>query len=680
METSRCDFRLTGLDRSRERISPHTQKIAKYPESALEDVYAGNQVELPKLRKLCISYPGDFIYRLAIEKHLSAMQNHVDFFQLAKKKMGRTFAEKILGAAAGSIVFRQPSIVLSHDNTASIRKTFEKMNGTSPAFPGRLLVVLDHNAPPTNAVLANDYQAIRDFVNQYNIPNFYDAGRGICHQIMSYHARPGMIIVGSDSHTCTAGAFNTLAAGIDRTETAGIWKSGETWFMVPESIRITLKGSLRPGVYAKDLSLWIIGMLGSEGANYRSVEYHGEGVASLGISDRMTIANLASEMGAKNAVFPPDEVLAAFLGAEWSGNGIWADEDAIYAADYTIDLREIMPLVAAPHHVDNVRTVAEVAGTPVGQGLVGTCTNGRIEDLRVAAGILKGKQVAPGFQLLVIPASREIYLQAIREGIIETLISSGANVLSSSCGPCLGTGQGIPADGINVISTANRNFKGRMGNPKASIYLASPATVARTALSGTITSPEGMTSNDRFPFHVRQSLTVNIAAGENRKSGNVWNYADVDNLNTDQMFAGNLTYNVLSSDAAAILPHLFAGFDPQFAPNVKKDDIILAGENFGCGSSREHPAVGLAYAGVRAVIVKSVNRIFYRSAINQGLLLLVMPGVVDSYQKGDKVEIDTRNGQVKVDGKIFRFEPLPGKLNEILEKKGLVNWMKESGH
>ena len=591
--------------------------------------------------------------------------------------MGQTFAEKILGAPAGAIVFRKPSIVLSHDNSASIKKTFEKMNGRVPANPDSLLIVLDHNAPPTNAKLANDYQAVREFVKEAGIEKFYDTGRGICHQIMSYHAKPGMIIVGSDSHTCTAGAFNTLAAGIDRTETAGIWKSGETWFRVPESIKINLLGKLQENVTAKDLSLWIIGMIGSDGANYMSVEYHGEGLRSLNISDRMTIANLASEMGAKNAVFPPDETLASFYHKNDLEDGIWADDDAAYAKEIEIDLSEVFPLVAAPHHVDNVRAVSEVAGTPIHQGLIGTCTNGRIEDLRAAASILEGRQVAPGFQLLIIPASREIYLQAVREGLIETLVSAGGNVLSSSCGPCLGTGQGIPADGFNVISTANRNFKGRMGNPNASIYLASPATVAHSAINGYITSPGREAETAKFPYHIRTANPVTVDASDNRKKGTIWDYRDFDNLNTDLMFAGNLTYNILSSDGRAILPHLFEGFDSRFACEVSTGDIVLAGENFGCGSSREHPAVGLAAAGVRAVIVKSVNRIFYRSAINQGLLLLVLPEVVNAWKEGDAILIDEGKGTIHSGQQIFHFAPLPGKLNAILRKKGLVNWMKE---
>ena len=589
---------------------------------------------------------------------------------------GRTFVEKIFGTEKGSVVFRKPDIVLTHDNTASIKKTFEKMGGAKIADPNQLLVVLDHNAPPTSAKLASQYQEIRDIVNEQGVDKFYDAGKGICHQIMSYHAKPGMVIVGSDSHTCTAGAFNTMAAGIDRTEAAGIWKRSETWFRVPESIKINLAGKLKEGVYAKDLSLWIIGMIGSAGANYMSIEYHGEGVKTLGMSERMTIANLASEMGAKNAVFPPDDVLATFYNKE-DIEGIWADENAQYAKIIDINLSDIFPLVAAPHHVDNIKALAEVKGTKIQQGFIGTCTNGRIEDIREAARILDGKKIAPDFQLLITPASQKIYLQAIEESLITKLIEAGANILSSSCGPCLGTGQGIPADGYNVVSTSNRNFLGRMGNKAASIYLASPANVAYTALKGEVADSRGIETDDKYPHQKEQSHTLTIAENENRKLNNVWNYKDVDNLNTDLMFAGNLTYNVLSSDAPSIMPHLFIDFDPNFNKNVQQGDIIIAGDNFGCGSSREHPSVGLAYAGVKAVIVKSVNRIFYRSAVNQGLLLLVLPEVVDAYQPGDNVELDFANGTVRVMKQEFKFAALPEKLMQIIEKKGLVNWIKE---
>ncbi len=586
----------------------------------------------------------------------------------------QTFAEKIFKAPAGTVVFAQPDIILTHDNTSSIFRTFQKMGGKNVSNPEQMLVVLDHNAPPADSKLATQYQEIRDIAVQQGINKFYDSGTGICHQVMSYHAKPGMLIVGSDSHTSTAGAFNAFAAGIDRTEAAGIWKRGETWFRVPESVKISLKGSLPENVSAKDLALWIIGMTGTDGANYMSVEYHGDGLKSLNISDRMTLANLASEMGAKNAVFPPDELLGEYFGAKI--NGIWADEGATYINEIEIDLSTIFPVVAAPHNVDNIRSVPEAAGTVVHEALIGTCTNGRIEDLRIASEILKGKSIKTGLQLNIIPASRKIYLQAIKEGLISSLVESGANVLTPSCGPCLGTGQGIPASGHTVISTANRNFPGRMGNKEAQIYLASPATVAVSSLYGVITDPRTNPGNEKYPYKAPQSKTSEIALGENRKAEKVWNYSDVDNLNTDQMFAGKHTYNVLSSDPASIMPLLFQDFDPSFTKNVEKDDIIIAGENFGCGSSREHPSVGLAYAGIKAIIVKSVNRIFYRSSINQGLLLIVHKEAVDAYKPGDRVDISFGTGDLVIGSEIFHFPPLPEQLSRIIGMKGLVNYMK----
>lgn len=583
---------------------------------------------------------------------------------------GKTFTEKILEAPAGEIVFRNPDLVLTHDNTSAIETIFRKMNGEKVFDPNQLLVVLDHNAPPTDSNMANKYQAIRRFVKEQGIEKFHDEGEGICHQLMAKYARPGMIIVGSDSHTCTAGAFNALAAGIDRTEAAGIWRTGETWFKVPESIKIILTGKLRKYVSAKDIALYIIGMLGAAGADYLSVEFHGKGVESLSISDRMTIANLASEMGAKNAVFPSDSVLSMFLGYDVHGD--WADHDALYKAEYEVNLSEIVPLVACPHQVENVKTVDEVGEIPVQQALIGTCTNGRIEDLRAAAAILNSKKVPEGFQLLVTPASREIYLQAIREGIIEIFLKAGANILSPSCGPCLGTGQGIPADDVNVVSTANRNFLGRMGNKKANIYLASPETVVFSALSGKLMSPFQDKAFKPFPFIRKEIQTIEIPAGENRKFNGVWDYSDANNLNTDQMFAGNLTYKISSAEPEAILTHLFAGFDAAFSNNIGKDDILVCGENFGCGSSREHPAVGLRHAGVQAVIVKSVSRIFFRSAINQGLPIIILPEAVKYYSRGNTVSVDLAAGKVTVKDKVFTFAPLPGKLLEILKAGGLV--------
>jgi 3-isopropylmalate dehydratase small subunit len=379
-------------------------------------------------------------------------------------------------------------------------------------------------------------------------------------------------------------------------------------------------------------------------------------------------------MGAKNAVFPADEQLSAYLGKK-ELKGVWADPDAPYAKVYDIVLSHLYPLAACPHHVDHVKSIDEIAGTRINQALIGTCTNGRLEDLRVAAAILKGKKVSRDVQLLITPASRDIYLQAVREGLAAVFLDAGANLLTPSCGPCLGTGQGIPADGINVISTANRNFLGRMGNPKSSIYLASPATVAISAVHGEITSPATTRKPAKFPFRIEQSASITVDASDDRYVNGVWNYADADNLNTDQMFAGNLTYEINSAQPEKIAPHLFRGFDGKFADLVQSGDIIVCGENFGCGSSREHPAVGLVYKGIRAVLVKSVSRIFFRSAINQGLPVLVVPEAVNAYRQGDRVTVDMAAGSVTVAGKTFTFNQLPDKLLQILERGGLVKTM-----
>ncbi len=266
----------------------------------------------------------------------------------------------------------------------------------------------------------------------------------------------------------------------------------------------------------------------------------------------------------------------------------------------------------------------------------------------------------------------------MKEGLIEIFMEAGANVLAASCGPCLGTGQGIPADGYNVISTANRNFKGRMGNKESFVYLASPATVAHSALAGEIVDPRGIDSNDKYPFEIELAGTVTIEENDNRRFDGVWNYTDINDLNTDQMFAGNLTYSVLSSDPVAILPHLFKGFDVNFTDNVKNNDVIIAGSNFGCGSSREHPAVGLSHLGVKAVICKSVNRIFYRSSVNQGLPIILLPEAVDAYKPGDEVYVSLTKGEVSIAGKIFTFAALPEKLMGIFEAKGLVNYIKKN--
>ncbi len=416
----------------------------------------------------------------------------------------RTFAEEFFSrrlgreVRAGEIVTAAPDVVLSHDNSAAIIGNFHKMAGEGGrvGYPERIVIILDHTVPAPSEKHAANHAAIRRFVRAQGINSFYDVGcGGICHQVLPEmgHVAPGRLIVGSDSHTPTHGALGAFACGIDRTETAGLWLQEETWFKVPRTIRFNLEGELPRCVFAKDLILTLIGRVGAAGANYRSVEFAGPGVASLSLDDRLTVTNLAAEMGAKNAVFPVDETAREWLdrmGVAYDSDDIAPlSDDADFEAVHRVDLGEIEPVVALPHQVDRVVPVGEAAGRPFDQGLIGTCTNGRLADLREAAAVLEGRRVAEGVRLLILPASEEVYADALLDGTLAALHAAGAVVLNPGCGPCLGAHQGALAPGETCLSTANRNFKGRMGCKEAEIILASPATVAASAAKGVIADP-----------------------------------------------------------------------------------------------------------------------------------------------------------------------------------------------
>lgn len=414
--------------------------------------------------------------------------------------MGQTFAQKILARKAGleevepgQIVTVQPDKLLTHDNTAAIAKIFREIGVERVARPEINVIVLDHVVPAATEGHATNHQQIRRFVEEQGITNFYDVGEGICHQVLPEkgHALPGHLIVGSDSHTPTHGAFGAFAAGIGRTEAASVMATGEIWLMVPHSFRVVVKGGLPKGVYSKDIVLHIIGDLGADGADYRSVEFAGPVVEEMSIASRMVLCNMAAEMGAKAGVVEPDGKTRSWLTGRTSADfqEVLADPDAAYERVIEYDVTELAPQVARPHTVDNVVPITEVAGTRIDQAFIGTCTNGRLEDFRVAARILRGRRIAPNTRLLILPASREVLLAALAEGIIADLVTAGAVVLNPGCGPCLGAHQGVMAPGEVTLSTANRNFRGRMGCKEAEIYLASPAAVAASALTGEIADP-----------------------------------------------------------------------------------------------------------------------------------------------------------------------------------------------
>ncbi len=414
--------------------------------------------------------------------------------------MASTFAEKVLARRAelphvvpGQIVTVRPDRLLSHDNTAAIAEQFRKIGVARVAVPEMSVIVLDHVVPAADETYAAHHKAIRQFVAEQGISAFYDVGEGICHQVLPEkgHAWPGALIVGSDSHTPTHGAFGAFAAGIGRTEAAAVLATGEIWLRVPESMRIEIDGTLPERVSAKDVVLRIIGDVGAAGADYLSVEFSGTAVAQMSVASRMVLTNMAAEMGAKNAVVEPDETTRAWLRGRvpHAYEEVHADWGASYIRQLHYDVSGLAPQVARPHRVDNVVPVTEAAGIRIDQALVGTCTNGRLEDLAAAAEILRGRHIAPGVRMLVLPASREVLLAALEAGIVRDLVAAGATLLNPGCGPCLGAHQGCMAPGEVTISTANRNFRGRMGSKDAFTYLASPATVAASALTGVITDP-----------------------------------------------------------------------------------------------------------------------------------------------------------------------------------------------
>ena len=413
--------------------------------------------------------------------------------------MGRTFSEKVLGqkagkeVSAGDVVTLSPDYVLSHDNTAAIINEFQKLGLGKVFKPEKIVVVLDHIVPAAAEKYAENHKIIREFVAEQGIENFFDIHNGVCHQVLVENgfAIPGAVILGADSHTTSYGALGAFSAGIGRTEVAALWATDEIWLRVPETIRIEFKGELHSQVFAKDLILKIIGDHGADMAAYKAVEFAGRGAERLSLASRLVLTNMAAEMGAKNGYFFPDEKTQSYLKdrARESYGIIKSDSDASYERVLAYSLAAIEPMIACPHTVDNVQPVSQLEGMIFNQALIGTCTNGRVEDLKAAAEILQGKKVHPHVRTLVIPASGQEYLQALQEGWIEVFIKAGCVVLNPGCGPCLGAHQGILASGEIALSTANRNFRGRMGSRNSEIYLASPATVAVSALAGRLTDP-----------------------------------------------------------------------------------------------------------------------------------------------------------------------------------------------
>ena len=413
--------------------------------------------------------------------------------------MAKTIAEKILSAhagkdlKAGDYCLCKVDFCLGQDGTSGlIIDALKDIGAKKLSAKSKFCMVIDHSAPSPNIGVSAIHQKMRNFAESFGL-KLYDIGCGVCHQVVleSGNVLPGDLVVGADSHTCTYGALGALSTGFGSTDLAITLASNKNWFKVPETIKIIVEGKLPKGVYSKDIILHIIGDIGADGATYESVEFYGSAIRALSMDARFTISNMAVEMGAKCGIIPADKKTSNWL-KKWSSEKIKpvvADKSASYIKTLRYDASKFSPMIAKPHQVDNVVDIGKLKGKPIHEAFIGTCTNGRIEDLKIAASILKYKKVAPCVRLIVAPASKSVFLEAMKSGIIKALVEAGANVVTPGCGPCVGTHNGVPSDGETVISTANRNFKGRMGNPNAFIYLASPATVAASALEGKITDP-----------------------------------------------------------------------------------------------------------------------------------------------------------------------------------------------
>ena len=425
--------------------------------------------------------------------------------------MPMTITEKILARAAGraaaqpgDLIVVEPDVILSHDNTAAIAKVFESLPHGNVKYPERLAITLDHAAPPPSPKHAQNHAAIRKFVAAQNINNFFEIGRGICHQVLCEEGiiGPGMTLLGADSHSTHFGWLGAFSAGIGRSEVAALWATGELWLRVPETTRVCLRGQLRKGVMSKDLTIHLIGQLGADGAIYQAIEFAGDGLERLTPDSRAVLTNMMAEMGAKNACMAPDAVTWLWLSEalartqlhdaearmdRFRESAMFADADAKYVRSVDVDLSEIEPMIACPHTVDNVLPLSQLPDVKVDLGFIGTCTNGRMEDIALAAEIVRGKRLRT--RMLIIPASSRVMRDASAAGFLADLIDAGATIGTPGCGPCMGNHMGVLAPGEVCISSGNRNFRGRMGERDAEIYLSNPAVVAASCVAGQLIHP-----------------------------------------------------------------------------------------------------------------------------------------------------------------------------------------------
>lgn len=647
------------------------------------------------------------------------------------EKIAQKFAvglEKGQRVRSGDYVFIRPAHVMTHDNTGAVMGKFKAIGAKKMANPRQPVFTLDHNIQDTSEKNLEKYRSIEAFAQEMGV-DFYPAGRGIGHQVMCEegYALPGTMVVASDSHANMYGGLGCLGTPVVRTDAAGIWATGQTWWKVPPVAKVELRGELQPGVTGKDVIIMLCGLFNRDEILNHAIEFVGDGVASLNIAQRLTIANMTTEWGALAGVFPVDEITIAWLRnraeivakrglqnvpsdidgkgenprlnekriKELKENLPEVDPHAFYAKELMLDLSTVRPHVSGPDHVKVMTAITDIEkqNIRIHKAYLVSCVNSRIEDLAEAAAVVRGKNVAPGVEFYVAASSNEVEEESKRRGDWQTLIEAGAIPLPSGCGPCIGMGKGLLQPGEVGISATNRNFKGRMGSREAKAYLASPAVVAASAIAGKIAGPQkydsvnpvvNITVNEET---IAEKQEVELLEGMPAVLEGKLIFCRQDNLNTDGIFPGKYTYidDFTPEQQAEVV---MENYDPDFTKIVRKGDILVGGVNFGTGSSREQAATALKYRGIQLVVAASFSETYKRNALNNGFLTIESPKLVADLKKrfGEKeltvrtgitAKVDFANAVLNADNVDYAFSPVGPTAQELILTGGLEKWIKK---
>ncbi|UCH65673.1 MAG: homoaconitase [Ignavibacterium sp.] len=628
---------------------------------------------------------------------------------------------------SGDYVMIKPAYVMTHDNTGAVIPKFRSIGAKKLANVRQVVYTLDHNVQDKGEKNLEKYRNIEAFSVEMGA-DFYPAGRGIGHQIMCEegYAWPGTMVVASDSHSNMYGGLGCLGTPIVRTDAAAIWATGRTWWKVPPIAKVELKGKLRKGVTGKDVIISLCGYYNNDEVLNHAIEFVGKGIKYISMNERFTIANMTTEWGALAGVFPTDEVTIKWLKernqfieqrglenvpsdadgngkhprinesniAEVEQNKIEADKDAFYSNELTIDLSTIDPYVAGPNSVKVMNTVSDLKkkSVKIGKAYLVSCVNSRVDDIKAAAEIIEGKKVADGVEFYIAAASSEVQSESEKTGYWQTLIDAGAKPLPPGCGPCIGLGAGLLEDDEVGISATNRNFKGRMGSPKAQAYLASPAVVASSAISGMIDYDwDGDRNEIKAEFKANKKSdviqsSVKILDGFPSTIEGGLLFCHQDNVNTDLIYPGKYTYNddITPEEQAKVS---MENYDPEFGSLAEEGDIIVGGFNFGSGSSREQAATCLKYKGIACVVAGSFSETYKRNAINNGFLVIDCPDLVNDLKEKlgtekptikteNKLKIDFKNSSISYDGKDYSIDPVGEAAQELIIEGGLENWVR----